>query len=90
MPEFGCPNRAPKQPGYVTDIIPLSNHQYNIQTTEDITTFYYRTDICNCSYFPGAIMEWNKHDVKLRKSKSLLYFRNASLNVGRPTAKPIL
>ena len=34
-------------------------------------------------------MEWNKLDVKLRKFDSLPYFRNALLNVGRPTAKPV-
>ena len=34
-------------------------------------------------------MEWNKLDVKLRKSGSLAYFRNAVLKVGHPTAKPI-
>ena len=34
-------------------------------------------------------MEWNKLDVKLRKSESLPYFRNALLKVGRPTAKPV-
>ena len=34
-------------------------------------------------------MEWNKLDVTARKSESLPYFRNASLKVGRPTAKPI-
>ena len=34
-------------------------------------------------------MEWSKLDVTLRKSESLRYFRNASLKIGRPTAKPI-
>ena len=34
-------------------------------------------------------MEWNKLDVTLRKSESLPYFRNALLQVGRPTTKPI-
>ena len=34
------------------------------------TTFYCRTDIFNYSYFPATIMEWNKLDVKLRKSES--------------------
>ena len=40
------------------------------------------------SYLPATIMEWNKVDVKLKKSESLTYFRNVLLKVGRPTAKP--
>ena len=43
----------------------------------------------NYSYFPAIIMELNKLDVKLRKSESLPYFRNALLKLGQPTAKPI-
>ena len=34
-------------------------------------------------------MEWNKLDVKLRKSESLPYFKNVLQKVGWPTAKPI-
>ena len=53
------------------------------------TTFYCRIDVFKYSYFPATIMEWKKLDVTLRKSESLPYFRNALLNIGRPTAKPI-
>ena len=76
-------------PEYLFDLIPQNNHQYNTHTTEDIRTFYCRTDIFKYSYFPVTIMEWNKTDVKLRKSESLPYFRNALLKVGRPTDKPV-
>ena len=34
-------------------------------------------------------MEWNKLDVKPRKSESLPHFRNSLVKVGRPIAKPI-
>ena len=67
---------------YLLNIIPQSNHQYNIQTNEDITKFYCRTDVFKYSYFPATIMEWNKLDLKLRKSESLPYFRNALLKIG--------
>ena len=76
-------------PEYLFNMIPQSNHQYNTRTTKDITTFYCRTDIFKYFYFPATIMAWNKCDVKLRKSESLPYFRNALLKVGQPTAKPI-
>ena len=72
---------------YLFNLIPQSNHQYNARTTEDIRTFYCRTDIFKYSYFPATIMKWNKRDEKLRKSQSLPYFKNALLKVGRSTAK---
>ena len=40
-------------PEYLFNLIPQSNHQYNIRTTEDITTFYCRTDAFKYSYFPS-------------------------------------
>ena len=76
-------------PEYLFNLLPQSNHQYNTQTTEDIITFYCRTDIFKYSVFPATLMEWNKLDVKLRKSESLPYFRNALLKVGRLTAEPV-
>ena len=39
--------------------------------------------------FSRTITEWNKLDVKLKKSEFLPYFRDALLKVGRPTAKPV-
>ena len=60
---------------YENICLPQSNHQYNNRTTEDITTFYYRTDAFKFYYFPATIMEWNKLDVTLRNSESLPYFR---------------
>ena len=76
-------------PEYLFNLIPQSNHQYNTQTAEDITTFYCRTDVLKYSYFTATIMEWNKLGVTLRKYESLPYFRNALLKIGRRTAKPI-
>ena len=55
---------------YLFNLIIRSNHQYNTRTTVDIITFYCRTDIFKYSYFPAAIIEWKKLDIKLRKSES--------------------
>ena len=55
---------------YLFNLIIQSNHQYNTRTTVDIITFYCRTDIFKYSYFPAAIIEWKKLDIKLRKSES--------------------
>ena len=50
---------------------------------------YSRTDIFKYSFFPSTISEWNKLDLKIRQSKTLLTFRNALIKIGRPIPKPI-
>ena len=34
-------------------------------------------------------MEWNRCDIQIRRSATLLSFRNSVLKVGQPTAKSI-
>ena len=50
---------------------------------------YSRTDIFKYSFFLSTISEWNKLDLKIRQSKTLLTFRNALIKIGRPIPKPI-
>ena len=66
-------------------MIPQSNRQYNTRSTEDVTTFYCRTDIFKCSYFPKTILDWNKLDMLIRKSEPFLSFKNYLLKIGQPT-----
>ena len=44
-------------PEYLFNMIPKSNHQYNTRSTEDVATFYCRTDVFKYSYFPHTIFE---------------------------------
>ena len=69
---------------YLLNIIPESNHEHNTRAAENCWA-----DIFKYSCFSATIMEWNKLDIKVKKFKSLPYFRNALLKVGRPAAKPI-
>ena len=57
-------------------------NSYNTHSSEDITTFYSRTDIFQYSFFPYTILEWNKLDNKIQQSKSVLAFRNSLLKNG--------
>ena len=41
------------------------------------------------SFFPSTISEWNKLDLKIRQSKTLLTFRNALIKIGRHISKQI-
>ena len=40
---------------YLFNMIPQSNHRYNTQSGEDVTTFYCRTDVFKYSYSPCTI-----------------------------------
>ena len=76
-------------PSYLYDLIPKSSHMYNTRSVEDVAMLYSRTDIFKYSFFPSTISEWNKLDLKIRQSKTLLTFQNALIKIGRPIPKPI-
>ena len=76
-------------PSYLLDLIPKSSHTYKTRSLEDVATLYSRTDIFKYSFFPSTISEWNKLDLKIRQSKTLLTFPIALIKIGRPIPKPI-
>ena len=45
-------------PEYLFNMIPQSNHRYNTQSSEDVTTFYCRTDVFKYSYSPYNIKNY--------------------------------
>ena len=62
---------------------------YNNRLLEDVATLYSRTDIFKYSFFPSTTSEWNKLDLKLRQTKTLLTFQTALIKNGNPISKPI-
>ena len=62
---------------------------YNTRNTDQVETYYCRTDIFKNSFFPYTIIEWNKLDLDVRKSKSYAIFRNTLLKLGRPNQNAI-
>ena len=62
------------------------SHQvrFNTRNTDQSETYYCKTDIFKNSFFPYTIIEWNKLDLDVRKSKSYAIFRNTLLKLGRP------
>ena len=62
---------------------------HNTRSLEDVAILCSRTDIFKYSFFPSALPEWNKLDLKIQQSKTLLTFRNALIKIGRPITKPI-
>ena len=55
-------------PGYLFKLIPLDLHSCNTRFSENILTYYCRNDIFRHSFFPWAIVEWNKLDFRCRKA----------------------
>ena len=77
-------------PLYLYDLIPKSSHMYSTRSLEDVVMLYNRTDIFKYLLFPSTISEWNKLDLKIGQSKTLLTFQNALIKIGRPIPKSII
>ena len=60
---------------------------YNTRSLEYVATLNNRTDIFKYSFFPSTLLEWNKLDLKIQQSKTLLTFWNALIKIGRPISK---
>ena len=77
------------KPQYLLNKIPSSQIHYNTRNADQVETYYCRTDIFKNSFFPYTIIEWNKVDIDIRKSKSYATFRNTLLKLGRPIQRAI-
>ena len=77
------------KPEYLLNKIPSSQIHYNTRNTDQVETYYCRTDIFKNPFFPYTIIEWNKLDIDIRKSKSYATFRNTLLKLGRPIQRAI-
>ena len=56
------------KPEYLFNLIPTDQHSYNTQSLDQTETYYCRADVFKSSFFPYAIVEWNKLDLDIRKS----------------------
>ena len=66
-----------------------SQIHHNTRNADKVETYYCRTDIFKNSFFPYTIIEWNKLDIDIQKSKSYGTFRNTLLKLGRPIQRAI-
>ena len=51
---------------------------YNTGSVEDVAMLYIRTDIFRYFFFPSSISKWNKLDLKIQLSKTLLTWCQSS------------
>ena len=71
-------------PKYLYELILSASHIYSTSNSENVGTYYCRTDQFKYSFFPHSIIEWNKLDINLCTVKSFLIFRSQLLKIGRP------
>ena len=64
-----------KQPKYLFNLISVRTFNYRTRNEDDIPYFNIRHNFFKNSFFPPAVIEWNKLDSKLRKVKSLTDFK---------------
>ena len=74
---------------YLLNKIPSSQTHYNKRNTDQIETYYCRTDIFKNYFFPCTKIEWNRLDIDIWKSISCATFRNTLLKLGGPIQRPI-
>ena len=72
------------KPQYLLNLIPTGQHSYNTRSLDQVDTHYYRTNAFKDYVFLHTIVEWNKLDLDIRKSKSYTIFWNTLLKLRRP------
>ena len=82
--------KTTKIPKYLYELILTELHIYNTHNTENVETYYCRTDLFKYSFFPYTIVEWNKLDINLQNIKSFQIFSNLLLKIGSPIQNSIL
>ena len=61
-----------KSPNYLFELIPSNNTVYALRNPEKIPMFKTNHNFFKNSFFPSVIIEWNKLDLEIRNSESLL------------------
>ena len=78
-----------KCPKYLFNIIPTSVSTYNTRNTNNIPLFKVKHNFFQNSFFPSAVIEWNKLDLNIRNSESLNIFKKTLLNFIRPSGSTV-
>ena len=73
-----------EHPKYLFNLIPVRSTPYATRTVGNIPVIKTKHNFLKNSFFPSAIIEWNKIDPNLRNSKSISVFKEKILNFIRP------
>ena len=78
-----------KSPLFLFNLIPNFNRVHNTRLGYNIPAIKVRHDYFKNSFFPSAITEWNKVDLKIRNSANLSSFKKKLLNFMQPCTNNI-
>ena len=78
-----------KYPKYLFNIIPTSVSTYNTRNTNNNLLFKVKLNLFQNSFFPSAVIEWNKLDLNICNSESLNIFKKTLLNFIRPSGSTV-
>ena len=76
-------------PGYLTELIPTRNEAYQIRRVANVPSLSFKHNFFKNTFFPSAILEWNKLDPSLQNSASYNVFKNSILKLIRPSPNKI-
>ena len=76
-------------PKYLFNIIPTFVSTYNTRNSNNIPLFKVKHNFFQNSFFPSAVIEWNKLDLNIRNSESLNIFKKTLLNFIRPSGSTV-
>ena len=84
-----CKVHKTHSPKYLFKIIPVTVGRYNTKNTNNIPQFKVNHDFFRISFFPSAVIEWNKLDLGIRMSGSLNVFKKSLLKFIRPSGSSV-
>ena len=76
-------------PKYIFNFIPVTMSTYNTRNTNNIPQFKVKHNFFRNSFFPSAVIEWNKLDLNIRNSESFKVFKNSLLKFIRPSENSV-
>ena len=81
-----CKIAKERSPRYLFYLIPANSNLYQTRNSQNLVISQFK--VCNNfflnSFFPSALVEWNKLDSDIRNSPSYLTFKKKVLNFIRP------
>ena len=72
-------------PDYLTELMPTRNKVHQTRHVANVPSLSCKHNFFKNSFFPSAILEWNKLDPSLRNSVSYNVFKNSILKFIRPS-----
>ena len=73
-----------QSPSYLFNVIPGKNTSHSTRGADKISLLGTKHNFFQNSYFPAAIIEWNRLDIDIRKSDSISIFKKRILSFIRP------